>query len=178
MFLLVTFLSLLGAPEAGETPRPSGTALALMAEPALFVGRAAERRRLGEQLAAACEGAPRIVFIEGETGMGKTALLNAFLARQAGGALRIATAQCIEQQGKHEPYMPVFEALDRLARALEIAASNVPLVLVIEDLHWADPATLDLLGALARLSRTCPSSSAHVAGCAPWVSLSPEIHTT
>jgi predicted ATPase len=130
------------------------------------------------------------VFIEGEAGIGKTALLRSFLAEQTGGEVRLADAQCVEQQGSAEPYMPVLEALDRLARssretldalrryaptwlvqmpwllgaeevrdlrsvvgeatrtrmlremtrALEVLSAARPLVIVLEDLHWADVA--------------------------------------
>jgi len=165
-----------------------------------FVGRTAERRQLAERLAAARDGMRQVVFIEGEAGIGKTALLDAFLSDHAGGALNVASAQCAEQHGQAEPYMPVLEALDQLVQsdrgmlgvlrqnaptwlaqmpwllgaseagrlgdaltqatrgrmlremvhAVDVAASERPLLLVIEDLHWADPATVDLLGTLAR----------------------------
>src|SRR6266850_1658300 len=37
-----------------------------------------------------------------------------------------------------------------ICEALEWLSSETPLVLIIEDLHWVDPSTLDLLSALAR----------------------------
>jgi predicted ATPase len=37
-----------------------------------------------------------------------------------------------------------------MARTLEVVAGEQPLVLVIEELHWADPATLDLLRSVAQ----------------------------
>jgi DNA-binding winged helix-turn-helix (wHTH) protein/tetratricopeptide (TPR) repeat protein len=37
-----------------------------------------------------------------------------------------------------------------ICEALECAASEAPLALIFEDLHWADPSTLDLISALAR----------------------------
>src|SRR5262249_9096687 len=40
--------------------------------------------------------------------------------------------------------------LREMARALEILSAEKPLVLVLEDLHWSDYATLDLLAVLAR----------------------------
>ena len=40
--------------------------------------------------------------------------------------------------------------LRELAEALEIVTAETPLVLVLEDLHWSDYATLDLLAVLAR----------------------------
>ena len=40
--------------------------------------------------------------------------------------------------------------LREIADALETIARAMPLLLVLEDLHWADPSTLDLISALAR----------------------------
>ena len=40
--------------------------------------------------------------------------------------------------------------LRELAEALDLLTARQPLVLVLEDLHWSDPSTLDLLGVLAR----------------------------
>jgi DNA-binding winged helix-turn-helix (wHTH) protein/predicted ATPase len=40
--------------------------------------------------------------------------------------------------------------LREAAEALEAVAADHPLVLVLEDLHWADPSTVDLVGWLAR----------------------------
>lgn len=40
--------------------------------------------------------------------------------------------------------------LREMAEALEALAAEQPLVLVLEDLHWSDPSTLDLVGAVAR----------------------------
>jgi hypothetical protein len=40
--------------------------------------------------------------------------------------------------------------LRELAKALEVLTAQQPLVLVLEDLHWSDPSTLDLLAVLAR----------------------------
>jgi DNA-binding winged helix-turn-helix (wHTH) protein/predicted ATPase len=40
--------------------------------------------------------------------------------------------------------------LRELAEALDLLTTRQPLVLVLEDLHWSDPSTLDLLAVLAR----------------------------
>ena len=40
--------------------------------------------------------------------------------------------------------------LREIGVALETIASETPLLLVLEDLHWADPSTVDLISALAR----------------------------
>jgi predicted ATPase len=40
--------------------------------------------------------------------------------------------------------------LREMAEAIEVLAAQKPLILVLEDLHWSDPSTLDLIGLLAR----------------------------
>jgi DNA-binding winged helix-turn-helix (wHTH) protein/predicted ATPase len=53
--------------------------------------------------------------------------------------------------GEGGPAAPTSERLLReMADALEFLAAPAPLVLVLEDLHWADPSTIDLVTALAR----------------------------
>jgi hypothetical protein len=42
--------------------------------------------------------------------------------------------------------------LREMAEALEVIAADAPLVLFIEDLHWSDPSTLDLIATVARRS--------------------------
>src|SRR5262249_60226575 len=43
-----------------------------------------------------------------------------------------------------------FKLFDALAGFLRRASANVPLVIVLDDLHWADAASLQLLAFLAR----------------------------
>src|SRR5262249_23170917 len=84
-----------------------------------LVGRAKELRRLVELFARARDGHRQIVFITGPAGIGKTALARAFLAsledREAPRDVWVATGAAVEQHGPREPYMPVLEALGRLA---------------------------------------------------------------
>jgi DNA polymerase III delta prime subunit len=42
--------------------------------------------------------------------------------------------------------------LHEMAEALEVIAAETPLVLYLEDLHWSDPSTLDLIATVARRS--------------------------
>jgi Predicted ATPase len=141
--------------------------------------------------------------VAGEPGIGKSTLIEAFLAQVAEtSSLWIGRGQCIEHYGAGEAYLPVLEALGRLARrvegapliallrrqaptwlvqmpalveeaerevlsrqvygttqermaremseALEALTAEWPLVLWLEDLHWSDYSTLDLLAMLAR----------------------------
>ena len=143
------------------------------------------------------------MFLSGEAGIGKTAVLDAFRGRaSADPDLLVAHGACLEHYGAAEAYLPVLEAFGRLLRepgaervirvlkthaptwlvqlpwleersdrealsreplgitkermlremaeALEALTAKTPLLLVLEDLHWSDYSTLDLLGMLAR----------------------------
>jgi len=82
-----------------------------------LVGRSEELARLHRWLAKAMQGDRQVVFVTGEPGIGKTALVDAFLAQSAAGSsLRIARGQCVEHFGAGEVYLPVLEALGRLCR--------------------------------------------------------------
>jgi len=84
-----------------------------------FVGRAEELRRLADLLAQAHAGRRQIVFVSGSAGIGKTALVEALLASpeiHAARPVSVARGSCVELHGQREPYMPVLEALGRLAR--------------------------------------------------------------
>ena len=89
------------------TPRP------------LLVGRAAELTLLHQWYATARQGQRQVVFITGEAGSGKTALVEAFAAQVTGADVWIGHGQCIEQYGTGEAYLPVLEALGRLCRGPE-----------------------------------------------------------
>ncbi|MEO6027812.1 MAG: AAA family ATPase [Candidatus Binatia bacterium] len=166
-----------------------------------LVGRQAEIARLDGALAQALAGERRVVYVTGEAGIGKTTLVQAFLARAVlpDGAW-VAQGQCVEQYGSGEAYLPVLEALGGLCRGagrvrlpavlrqyaptwlvqlpwllppvereallrevqgvaqermlremadtIEVVCAEAPLVLVLEDLHWSDYSTLDLLSLL------------------------------
>lgn len=118
-------------------PRPS----ALGPQPLVLVGREAELAQLRRHLEKASAGERQIVFVTGEPGIGKTALVEAFLqqiqeVRDWGGEtslsspqasslktqasrLWIARGQCVEHHGAGEAYLPVLEALGRLCRTAE-----------------------------------------------------------
>lgn len=59
-------------------------------------------------------------MIVGEPGIGKTALVDAFLAQMAATEdVWIGHGQCIDHYGAGEAYLPVLEALGRLGRDAE-----------------------------------------------------------
>ena len=187
--------------DAGHAPieRASRTAEAVepgMAKapaPVEIVGRESELERMGTLLEAASNGQRQIVFITGDSGIGKTALADAFQAAKGiAHAALIMRGQCVEGLGRKEEYYPVMEALSQLCasadgeracrilarmapawlavlgrdaestsratrrmtgelcEALEEFSQERPLVLVFEDLHWSDDATVHLISALAR----------------------------
>jgi DNA-binding CsgD family transcriptional regulator/tetratricopeptide (TPR) repeat protein len=126
--------------------------------------------RLQEQLRLAVAGPGMLVFIEGEAGIGKTSLLRAFASKQSR-ELPLFWGACDALQTPR-PLGPLHDiaavAGGELASALEAEADRVrvfaaflqmlayaPCVVLLEDLHWADEATLDLLRYISRrISRT------------------------
>jgi DNA-binding CsgD family transcriptional regulator len=121
----------------------------------------------------AVAGAGRIALIYGETGIGKTALIERFLtAHQAG--TRILIGHC-DALFTPQPLSPLHDIalqtdgalLDLMRSAdqrlaifgalLNELRSGKPTILVFEDVHWADAATLDLLKYLSRRIRTTPA---------------------
>jgi DNA-binding winged helix-turn-helix (wHTH) protein len=95
--------------------RGAGPSTAPVAEPPM-IGRERELAALDAALARMRAGERQVVFIVGEAGVGKSTLLDAFVARVAAhGDVAITRGQCIEQHGAGEPYMPLLEATGRLA---------------------------------------------------------------
>ncbi len=115
----------------------------------------------------------RIVLVSGEAGAGKTALLRRFCAEQ-GRSARILWGSC-DPLFTPRPLGPLLvvaedaggelaelvaggvmphELVAALARELRARA---PTVFVLEDVHWADEATLDVLRLLARRVETVPA---------------------
>src|SRR5262249_36093937 len=81
----------------------------------LFVGRKRELARLHAAFARAQRGERQVVFLTGELGIGKTTVMNRFLAQvRTSGQVRIGRGQCIEHYGPGEAYLPLLEALGQL----------------------------------------------------------------
>ncbi len=147
---------------------------------AILVGRDEELDWLLERFAKAANGARQTVFVTGRPGSGKTALIDALQSRVKPNATS-AVGHCFEQFGTSEPYLPVWEALEQLNSAparskqessmapvlgsssrllrdvterVERAANDRAVLLVLEDLQWADYSTLDVISSLARRRTT------------------------
>ena len=129
----------------------------------MLIERDQEVDRLLELLADAVDGEGRLVFVGGEAGVGKTSLVSVVAASAPSGvevrwgaADRLTAAAALgavvdalpELQEMVEDPAGV-DRLELFRRVRSMLASG-PTLLVLEDLHWADEATLDLLRFLGR----------------------------
>ncbi len=117
-----------------ETSRP--TNLGGDSPASRLVGRNEELERLRESLRRAACGERRLVWVTGEPGIGKTALVDEFQRQAAahGSGFRIARGQCVEGYGGTEPYYPMLEALGHLCRGP--GADSVVQVLAAQAPTW------------------------------------------
>ncbi|MDX6312234.1 MAG: hypothetical protein QOF44_1698 [Streptomyces sp.] len=127
-----------------------------------FVGRKPESALLRQLYGDAGAGRPRLVVVEGPAGIGKTALVRRFLAESA--APRVMSAGGAENEATL-PYGVLGRLVDdgrgygdplaagsRLLEAVGELQSRGPVVLVVDDVHWADaPSLYALAFALRRL---------------------------
>jgi len=163
-----------------------------------LVGRREALSQLDALWDLACSGKRSIVWVAGEPGIGKTTLIEHFIANLADATC--VRGQCVEQYGGGEPYLPVLEAVGELCHRDAAAAPLLrvvaptwllqlpwlssaderdalrrelagvgadralremgefldryteqrPLLLVTEDLHWSDRATIQLIDYIAR----------------------------
>jgi DNA-binding winged helix-turn-helix (wHTH) protein/tetratricopeptide (TPR) repeat protein len=95
------------APPAVVVPPVSVTGAVRLA------GRSSELASLDDAISAATAGLRELVFVTGPAGIGKTALVEAALAKHQ--EVWLAAGRCIEQYGAAEPYLPLLEALEHLA---------------------------------------------------------------
>jgi DNA-binding winged helix-turn-helix (wHTH) protein/tetratricopeptide (TPR) repeat protein len=84
-----------------------------------FIGREGVLNELSEALQRTLWNQRQIVFVTGEAGIGKTALVNHFMGQAAADVpgIQIAFGQCIEGYGGKEAYYPMLEALGELCRS-------------------------------------------------------------
>jgi predicted ATPase len=79
------------------------------------VGRQGEVDLLEGWCQRAAHGTRQLVFVSGEAGVGKTTVVDLFLARLAAGrGVWNTRGQCVEHSGEGEPYLPFLEALGQL----------------------------------------------------------------
>ncbi|MGD8738136.1 MAG: BTAD domain-containing putative transcriptional regulator, partial [Anaerolineae bacterium] len=91
------------------------------AERPVFVARERELAQMDRFLDRAVAGEGRVVFITGEAGSGKTALVQAFVrrAQEARSGLIAASGNCNAYTGLGDPYLPFREILELLTGDLE-----------------------------------------------------------
>ena len=191
------FIAAPSAIPAAPSVQPSVSSVAVVHAPH-FIGRPEPLSRLRRAWDIACSGKRAIVWVAGEPGIGKTTLIEHFVATL--GDVAVARGQCVEHYGAGEPYLPVLEALSELCRndstlvallravaptwllqlpwlstaderealrrelagvspdrmlremgeVLDRSGERRPLLLVTEDLHWGDRATIQLIDYVAR----------------------------
>jgi predicted ATPase len=163
-----------------------------------FVGRVEELQTLEAARRRAADGAPAVVLVGGEAGVGKTRLTSELTVRGATDGTRVLVGGCVPVGDGAFPYAPIVETLraliadlgadavrglvgpswpevarllpalgapDRIGLSDQAAQARLfelllglfgrlseqgPLVLVVEDVHWADRSTRDLLAFLVR----------------------------
>ena len=140
--------------------------------PAALLEREEALAALSEAFGEARLGRGRLLLVAGEAGVGKTALVRAFCGR-LGADGRVLTGAC-DPLHTPRPLAPLIDvalsAGGALADLVALGAppadvfaavrdelAETPTVLVLEDLHWADEATLDVLRLLARRVETLPT---------------------
>lgn len=148
-------------------------------------GRQREVQLLEERVAALRAGEGSVLLIAGEAGLGKSVLVDATLriARDAGalvlkgGCYDLMTtppygpwlemARYYRTDTQAEPPFSLSKAgiatvdgqvalFDDVTGFLTALAARGPLVIALEDLHWSDPASVDLLRVIARHAETIP----------------------
>jgi len=128
-----------------------------------FLERGEHLSRLSQALARAGEGRGRILAMAGAAGTGKTTLVDRFVRDQRDGA-RVLAGAC-ENLSTPEPLLPLRDIARAHGTALDLAQGHLaafesvlalltqgarPALLILEDVHWADAATLDLIRFLGR----------------------------
>ncbi|MFA9443749.1 AAA family ATPase [Egicoccus sp. AB-alg6-2] len=135
--------------------------------------REAPLRALDAALEEARRGRGSLVLISGEPGIGKSALLSHF-ARERDRSARVLVGLC-DDLAIPRPLGPFRDLADALSPDLaetlgggsipgefatrllrELRAGPTPTVLALEDVHWADQATVDALTVVARRLRELP----------------------
>jgi predicted ATPase len=147
----------------------------------VLVGRAGELAGFDGRLAGARARRGGLVLVEGDPGVGKTALANSVVGRARRAGMRTAWGACLEGEGAaaYRPWIQIlrelgesgsalldpvdpavgeagsrFQLFDDIVETLRAAAAENGLLLVLDDLHWADVPSVRLLQALAAAQQT------------------------
>jgi predicted ATPase len=141
---------------------------------AVLLERGAELSRLADRLEAVGRGGGgHVLLVGGEAGVGKTTLVRRF-CEEHGRPARILWGACdpLFTPSPLGPLLAVAEGtggelravVERGAMPYQVVAAlarelsaRPPTIFVLEDVHWADEATLDVLRLLARRVETVPA---------------------
>ncbi|HSC65985.1 MAG TPA: AAA family ATPase [Caldimonas sp.] len=131
-----------------------------------LIEREPELRALHERLRRVAGGSGHTVLLGGEAGIGKTSLLQALAAQRGEAALWWGACDDLQTPHPLAPLHDIARSADVSFRAAlveagsraalfeavlaELQRSRRPVLVVIEDAHWADDATLDLLKFVSR----------------------------
>jgi DNA-binding CsgD family transcriptional regulator len=155
-----------------------------------IVGRVAELSSLDRLVAGIAEGRGDLIWVRGEPGIGKTALVNAALARASALGCRVLRgngdelmepfplrlmADCLGisarstgpssariasllrgEAGLAGAIDPVIAAAEQMLELVDRLCADGPMVMAVEDLHWADEPSLLLWSRLARAVEQIP----------------------
>jgi len=144
-----------------------------------LVGRASPLARLVERAERAADGKGSTVVVSGEAGIGKTRLVTELVSSLPAGAVAVAIGHSVavgEEPLRHAALLEVAGSLgttigaggaggtsgtnlagvatdallELLVAQIDVVAAERPCLLIIEDVHWADRATCEVLMVLAR----------------------------
>ena len=141
-----------------------------------MVGRDADLSALEEAWARASAGTPTYAVLTGEPGIGKSRLAAELIARVRSSGARVGVGRCSQDEGAPPlwPWRQVLEdlgaelpstdgddaaqfaAFERITRTVRDAARDRPLVVGLDDLHWADACSLRVLRLLAETAQDEP----------------------
>ncbi|MDX5459187.1 BTAD domain-containing putative transcriptional regulator [Micromonospora tulbaghiae] len=158
------------APPAPAVPvTPAAVAAPAVPRRGRLVGRDRELSLLRGLLGAVGEGRSAIVWIEGEPGIGKSALLDAALHEARALGHRVARGSAEELSSRiplhvmrralrleDGPHDDPATAADRVLDHVRRLTAEGPLVLAVDHLQWADEASLLAWERLAALTRWLP----------------------
>jgi DNA-binding winged helix-turn-helix (wHTH) protein len=141
--------------------------------PSRLVGRDEPLASLQTGWRAALGGQRHVMFVVGEAGIGKTRLIDEFVSRVDDGEIGVCRVDCAQAQHAAGGFSPVRElslalaattpattstaddeaahtdAAERLCRQVEARASEQAMIVVVENVQWADVATIEALSRLA-----------------------------
>jgi DNA-binding CsgD family transcriptional regulator/tetratricopeptide (TPR) repeat protein len=155
-------------------------------DPEILVGRSHERSLVQTQLSVALRGNGGLVILSGEAGVGKTTLTRDVCQEASQNGALVLTGQCYDGANTppYGPWDEVLEQIHNLREQLpglsaisepdlgrstsqaaffseirgflNAIALERPLIIVLEDMHWSDTASLNLLRVVARQIITAP----------------------